>query len=420
MELMVAMAVFTIVVGAAVTLSHFQAKKGAGSTMRKMANEAIALAAMQLRRDIVRAGFGLLDDDPDAVDSAGRLSVFVDDAGKLHNASAPAGGPDVLLLNFSDHLQMDLDPKKPNSFFSMFASSPRGQGDSTTNPWVFWKLVNQTVLQLPNVSMAIDGTSTLGLVTISSTGVVGYKCKDGTLLGDNLRVADPINQNYTNKTQTFRLQWDTAYTGKVAPAIAYMLSFAQNSKITCSDPDRVKDYARGRLLRNGVPLIGGGEEEFDCPAAGGKATGRVPFIKVTDFQIPCGFYIKVGSTIYDFANYFTDPTDVSGWTPDGNKVFGQTTGGFKYTPENLRAIEITIKYIYRDKGAGIKGSLYPSDLKMDPNPANDPYSINSARTPDSQDDKTPGPWAIGGTYTFMVSPRTIVLKKQFGENPYED
>lgn len=395
LELVVAIAVFSIVLGAAVSISQFQARKGAGSTVRKMANEAVALAIMQIRRDIVRAGFGLLDDQGTSGNPAVRLSVFV------QNGSS--GAPDELLLSFSDHIEMDIDATKQNSFFSMFTSTPHGSSD-TTHSFVSWSLATQNLLQMPNVNTAIDATSIGGLITMTNTGTVGFIDS----AHDSTWKVSPVSgtQNYNNKTQTLQMQWNTPFTGKVAPAICYLLNLAPASNITLQPvtptlKDRQGDYTRGQLLRNGVPLIGG--------ATGGSSTtasAMPPYIKVTDFQVRCGFYIDSSR---DFSTYFADSTSIAGWTPDGGKTFGQTTGGLNYTAENLRVLEITLKYIIRDKGGG---NLWPGEIST---PG---FNITSARTPDTQNDYTAGPWAIGGTYTVLISPRTLTLGKQLGANPY--
>jgi|GEM_PF-2351172 len=342
-ELIVAIAVFSIVVGAAVALSQFQAKKGAASTIRKMANEAIAMAVMQIRRDIVRAGYGLLD-DKESGNPAVRLSLLA--------VQGTSGAPDKLLLSFSDHMEMDLDPAKQNSFFGMFSEDRHGLSTATKS-WVWWSLVNQSLLQMPSVNTAIDGTSIGGVITMTSTGTVGYK--DSQTEGTSWAVT-PVSgtQNYDNKTQTLQVQWGSPYTGKVVPAVVYTVNLGPASNISL-DPDTAKDrpadYTRGQLLRNGVPLVGAGTADIDPTTR----AARPPYIKVTDLQIRCGFYID---STHDFSTYFTNPSSTAGWTPDA-----ATFGSGSYTAENLRAIEITVKYICRDKGGG---NFYPYQIQTDP------------------------------------------------------
>lgn len=389
-EVVVAVAVFSIVVGAAVALSQFQAKKGAASTVRKMANEAISLAIMQIRRDIVRSGFGLLD-DKETGNPAIRLALLPVDG--------TSGAPDKLLVSYSDHIEMDLDPTKQNSFFGMFSEERHGLSNST-KAWVWWSLVNQSLLQMPSVNTAIDGTCIGGVITMTGTGTLAYKDSD---TDGGLWSVTPVSgtQNYYNKTQTLQVKWSSPFTGKVAPAIVYSLNLGPATNITL-DPatakDRPGDYPRGQLLRNGVPLVGAATADIDPTTK----VARPPYVKVTDFQIRCGFYID---PTHDFSTYFTNSSSRAGWTPD-SAVFGSGS----YTNENLRAVEITVKYICRDKAGG---NYYPYQIKTDPK-----YSINSSRTPDNQDDKTPGPWSIGGSYTVIVSPRTLVLGRQLGAEPY--
>jgi len=392
------MAVFSIVIGAAVSLSHFQAKKGAGSTMRKMASESIALAIMQIRRDIARAGFGLLD-DKEPGNPAVRMSLLVQEGA--------SGAPDRLLLNFSDHIDMELDASKQSSFFGMFSEDRHGRSSSSKS-WVWWSLINQNLLQMPSVKMSMDAAAIGGLITMTSAGTVGFK--DSQTDGTSWKVI-PVSgtQNFAAKTQTLQVQWSSNFTGKAVPAISYLLNLAPApSSIVPLDPDtasdRVADYTRGQLLRNGVPLVGAGTADIDAATK----KGRPPFIKVTDFQIRCGFYIDA---THDFATYLTSPPGSNaGWTPDA-----ATFGTGSYVPENLRALEITIRYIFRDRGGG---NYYPYEVKTGTNPALDKFAINSARTPDNQNDKTAGPWAMGGTYTVVISPRTLVLGKQLGADPY--
>jgi prepilin-type N-terminal cleavage/methylation domain-containing protein len=361
LEVMVAMSIFAIVTGAALALFQFQAKKGAGSAMRKVANEAVATATMQLRRDIARAGMGLLEGKE-------ALSVFV--------VNGSSSAPDKLFLNFSDHLSMDIGMSS-GSFFKIFKAS--GMSDSATSS-AWWQLTGATQFNMPAISSSIDGTSVGGVILDAAP----YYIDDS----GGLKAQRSGTENYATRTHTLNVSWTTPVPGgNAAPAIVYSLSL---DKPVVSATYPYAFYSWGRLLRNGVPIIGAADTEM--PTAPGVP--KTPVIKVTDFQVRCGFYVTAAK---NFADYYTDKSKNTGWTPDKG-VFGDSVNG--YTALNLRVIEVAIRYIYKDKGGG---NYYPKNIST---PG---FSIPN--------DQTPGPWAIGGLYTVTFSPRALVLGRQLGATP---
>jgi len=122
-------------------------------------------------------------------------------------------------------------------------------------------------------------------------------------------------------------------------------------------------------LRNGVALAGADPLEA---ATSALASELRPLVKITDFQIRCGYKSAVATiTCADCPS---------------------TAVEFQTKVKDLRLVEVTIRYLVRDPAGGF----------MTP----DVVGPTGYRIPN---DCTTGPWTVGGTQTFLVSPRNIVM-----------
>ena len=102
LEVMVALAIFSIVAAAAMSFYKFQPREGAISSKKKIAQEAAALALMRLKKDILGAGLGLAEREVGRED----LAMFVVDGGGTV--------PDELYLSSAPYVDLDLTPTKPD------------------------------------------------------------------------------------------------------------------------------------------------------------------------------------------------------------------------------------------------------------------------------------------------------------------
>jgi hypothetical protein len=142
-------------------------------------------------------------------------------------------------------------------------------------------------------------------------------------------------------------------------------------------------------LRNGIPVTGAG-----IPLIGSREGEKQPVVKVTDFQVRCGFR----TTVCNFSKYYEDRSTAC-WTPDNGHQLGDT--GWEI--DKLRVVEVTIKYIVKDKGGGAN---YPANI-----------TVAGFRLPEDDKNMTPpahGPWALGGSQTITVAPRNVVLGYYLG------
>jgi len=364
---MVTMAVFAIVAGAAVSLFQFQSKSSAGANVRKIAGEAVTLALLTIQRDVERAGMGLMNQP--------KLSLLVTNGG--------TGKPDELYVSFSEHVSMSLGRDKNYSFFD--AGSELGKDK------LWFTLSGGSTL------VKSDGT-TPALTDVGAwIGTDGAAPPIGALIrqsGASKPVADILKsfsatQSAAQKKKnqcTITLTLSGGVSGNAAPAISYKLIASASDQTAYPSGSKPQ---LGTLMRNGIPLAGGG-----VPLIGAWEGEKTPFIKVTDFQIRCGFF-KTGC---DFTQYYTDRTKTQCWSPDN----GSALGDLGWEIDKLRAIEVTIRYIVKDKGGGAK---YP-----DPD---EPYGMKVAGF-GIADDKTYGPWALGGDQTITIAPRNVVLGQYLG------
>lgn len=335
-EVMVSFAVFAIVAMAAYSFFHVHSRQGSGSAKRKIAMESVAVAAMNMRRDIMQAGLGL------SMEPA--LGLFV--------TSGSGTAPDALYISWADYLDVDLDSSKTNSFFDDPSSIVAGQGKA------WFDLVTTDTLTVPNVRYSTATREANSVIRL--TGIAGS--------GGTTSVAFPLNNVSTanasipKNTADLKLKMTSIFSGKAAPAISYRLLFGTNpdgSSRSSTGPNPQNTW--GTLVRNGLVIAGAGD-------VGTDETQR-SFVKITDFQVDC---------------QFSDNT----WWPANGYTFGSGI----YTAANVRLLQITLRFIVKDEGGGYQT---PDAI------VGTGYRIAG--------DYTRGPWTIGGTYTFRVSPRNIVL-----------
>ena len=358
LEMMVTMAVFAIVAASAIALFQFHGKSSAASTKRKLARETVTLALMTIQRDIERAGLGLMQQQP--------LSIFV-----------KRGPPDQLYVSFSDHVSMDLSKGKTWSFFDILSTPGLNK--------LWWQLSgNQVVLTDVGTWIGTDSTAPPIGALIRQQGTNKPDAADVTFA-----VAPQSSTQKTKGQCTVTLTLPSPYTANVAPAISYRLIATKTDQDAFAAGQKPE---LGTLLRNGVPIVGAKQY---TDGTGTVKWEKVPFIKVTDFQVRCGFR----TTGCDFTRYYSDRTQTACWSPDNGKALGDSG----WEADKLRVVEIRIKYILLDKGGG---ASYPADMKVGG------FSIaddNKNTTP-----KAYGPWALGGDQTITVSPRNIVLGQYLG------
>ncbi|MBI4963377.1 MAG: prepilin-type N-terminal cleavage/methylation domain-containing protein [Desulfomonile tiedjei] len=368
LELLVTMAVFAIVAAAAIALFQFQTKASAGSNKRKFAGEAVTLALMTIQRDIERAGMGLMKQQP--------LALMVNDGG--------TDRPDELYLSYSEHVNMGLARDKTYSFFDL--GSAAGQGK------LWFTMAGGTSLALADVGawVGTDG---------ASPPIGGVIRRQGTNKPDTITLKSfkPETQSGTQKSKnqrTVTLEFPAGVGGNVAPAVSYRLiaSAADRDAFPIGSKPQL-----GTLMRNGLPNSGAG-----LPLIGGWEGQQPSPVKVTDFQVRCGFARGVTC---NFAQYYQDKSTAC-WAPDS----GNALGDLGWEIGNLRVIEVTIKYIVIDRGGGAD---YPNPAGY---PGPDPRRGTGMTIKGFGlvGDSTYGPWAMGGSQTITVAPRNIVLGQYLG------
>lgn len=350
-EMMVSFAVFAIVAMAAYSFFHVHSKQGAGSAKRKIALESVAVAAMNMKRDIIQAGLGL------SMEPA--LALFV--------TNGSGTNPDTLYISWADYLDIDLDSSKTNSFFDDPSTIVAGQGKAWFN------LVTTDTLTVPNVRYSTarrDADSVIMLQGIAGSGG-STKVPVGPPYPTVVQSTSNININ--KNTADLNLKMNAAFSGKAVPAISYRLLFGTNpdgSTRTTTDT-RQPQNNWGTLVRNGRSIAGAGDVVDASDTSRSADESQRSFIKITDLQVDC---------------QFSDDT----WVPATGSP--NTFGTGSYTSANLRLVQVTLRFIIKDEGGGY--------LTPDKIPGTG-YRIIG--------DYTPGPWTIGGTYTFRVSPRNVVL-----------
>jgi prepilin-type N-terminal cleavage/methylation domain-containing protein len=361
LELMVTMAVFAVVAAAAVALFQFQSKSSAGSNKRKLASEAVTLAMMTIQRDIERAGMGLMLQQPLSVMVVDGREKLIDPADKR---------PDELYLSFSDHVSMTLSRGDDIYRFFDLGSSP-----GLNKVW--FPVGGLSYLEMANVGAWI-GTDALQ----PPIGAIIRQTGTNKPEAVGLQRFDLTGTQTDKGLCTIRLTPRTSGGGNAAPAVSYTLIANQEDQDAYTGG---RAPQLGTLMRNGIPQQSGG-----TPLIGAWQGEPMPSVKVTNFQVRCGF--SRGTTC-NFSAYYTDHSNVQCWTPDNGYSLGDTG----YEIGNLRVIEVTINYIVLDKAAGAK---YPSQI-----------TTEGFRLPS---DNTPGPWALGGTQTITVAPRNLVLGQYLG------
>lgn len=329
-EFVVAMTILAVVLAAATTFYTFQNKVGWGAAQKKVAEEAASLALMPLKRDMLQAGSGLREKAPCSPTplSIAPLAVY---------AYAPSDqGPDELYLNCSDYLDMTIIPTISNSFFSSNVLSGLGKS--------WFQLNNVAYFVVPGVNLAVDSSTVNSVIKQTCLGVISTEELKSV-------APDTGSTNYDTNTQDLRLELNASFKGNVAPAISYKLKL---------DTPTDKPEQWGTLYRNGRAIAGPGTDE---------KKSQTHLMKVTSFRVRCQF--QDGS-----------------WEPS---VYPYTLGSIKPV-DQLTLLEVTVKFLVRDKGGG-----WSTPDKV----TTSGYRIAG--------DNTPGPWAVGGTRTIRVSPRSLTL-----------
>lgn len=357
LEVMIALAIFSIVAAAAMSFYKFQTRESAVSSRKKIAQEAVTLALMRLKKDIIASGLGLSETDVGRED----LAMFVSDGGGT--------APDDLYLSSVPYVDMDLTPTKPDgtgktpqpyAFFTYGSAKP-GEGKA-------WFSEDSGLaskqLVVSDVKFSVDKRG-LGALIMRNHATNKFIS----------RVSDPNFDVTTTATATqkemgrhdLKFEWtDTDASGtEVAPAIRYWLNTAADG----TGPKRNQN--RGTLMRNDVAVAGA-----QATVGGFTADELAPLMKVTDFQVRCLF-------------------DDGNWSPDT-----VTFGDPGYGPKELRSVEVTLRYIIRSGTTVSGGFLTPNDV-TDPK-----FRIAG--------DDTKGRWMIGGTIVLRATPRNIVLTKYLG------
>jgi len=360
LEVMIALAIFSIVAAAAMSFYKFQTRESAVSSRKKIAQEAAALALMRLKKDIIASGLGLSETDVGRED----LAMFVSDGGGT--------APDDLYLSNAPYVDLDLTPTKPDgtgktpqpySFFTYGSAKP-GEGKA-------WFSQNSGLeskqLVVSDVRFSVDKRALGALIMRNSATGERFKSRanDSAFeIDDSPPATDPQKEQGRHNV-TFK--WTDAMAGgeEVAPAVRYWLNTAPDG----TGPKRHQN--RGTLMRNDVAVAGA-----QSTVSGFTADELAPMMKVTDFQVRCVF-------------------DDGNWSPD-SVGFGDPG----YTPKELRYVEVTVRYLIRSGDIASGGFLTPNDVR-DPK-----FRIAG--------DDTKGRWMIGGTIVLHATPRNIVLTKYLG------
>ncbi len=360
MEVLIALAIFSIVAAAAMSFYKFQTRESAVSSRKKIAQEAATLALMRLKKDIVGSGLGLAELGVGRED----LAMFVVDGG--------GSVPDELYLSSAPYINLDLTPTiadgrgntpQPFAFFPYGSAKP---GEDKV--WFALSAGDRELWNVPvlsNVNYSVDQRALGALIVRNSPVGERYKSR---VNDSGFKITTSATNPQKEKGQhALKFEWSSAAAGgeEVAPAVRYWLNTAEDGV----GPRRHQN--RGTLMRNDVALVGA-----QATVTGFTADALAPLMKVTDFQVRCCF--DDGNCSPDSVN-FDDPG---------------------YGPKELRYVEITVRYIIRSGDISSGGFLTPNDVR-------DP----KFRIPN---DNTKGRWIIGGTIVLRATPRNIVLTKYLG------
>lgn len=317
-ELMVAFAVFSMLLTAAVAFYQIQSKAIAGSGKRKTAHEVTTAALTAIRKDIMQAGSGLRGTVPQAGGGErpmSHMAVYVD----YHDAFSSSSS-DKLYLNCTDYLDMSLPPGAdyPNSFFVDAASPGIGK--------TWFELASGEIDAFVDHVHANVNEATMNKAIILPDTPGSAEVADLALSADG--VVDP-NTN----TQTLKLAFSGTSSKRYAvPAISY-------------------EVAGDKLLRNGQVMIGGS-----------RKSDQVPMVKVTDLKIRCQF--KDSGAMGGVAWAQLDPSP-----------------GGVYTADKLVLVEVSLRYLVRDVdgGYGTPDSA-PGQYRIAGDKTRGPWAIGGTRT----------------------------------------
>jgi prepilin-type N-terminal cleavage/methylation domain-containing protein len=355
LEVLVALAIFSMVAAAAMTFYRYQTKQGAASGRKKIAQETATLSLMRLKRDIVGAGFSLVEAE------RGNLAAWVvDGAGE---------DPDELLLSSCPYVDLDLAATKPAaasepqpySFFT-FGSLKAGQDKA----W-FELPGGSTELVLSDVNRAVDKRS-LGALILSDPANPFLAYDEDDKEAFKIQESSTTDQDKKGK-HDLKFKWLTGVAADAAPAVRYRLRLAEDTGPTLKE----RHQNRGTLLRNEVAIAGA-----QATPTGFTGDATAPLVKITDFQVRCQF-------------------NDGQWSPD-DVTFGSSGHG----GANLRLIEVTVRYLIRSAQSETGGFGSP-----------DKVNKKGFRIPN---DTTFGPWIVGGTYVMRVAPRNIILFNYLGSS----
>ena len=317
-ELMVAFAVFSMLLTAAIAFYQIQSKVIAGSSKRKTAHEVTTAALAAIRKDIMQAGSGLRGTVPQAGGGERTLShmaIYV----QYHDPfSTPSS--DKLYLNCTDYLDMSLPPGAdfPNSFFIDAASPGIGK--------TWFELASGATDAFVEKVHANVNEATMNKAIILPES-------PGSVLVADLALSPSGTIDTTTNTQTLTLSFSgTADERYAVPAISYEL-----------DGDK--------LLRNGEIMVGGA-----------RKSGQVPTVKVTDFKIRCQF--KDSGSMEGVTWAQLDPS------PSGT-----------YTADKLVLVEVSLRYLVRDVDGGYATpDAAPGLYRIAGDTTYGPWAIGGTRT----------------------------------------
>ena len=323
LEILVALAIFSIVAAAAMSFYKFQTRQGTGSARKKIAQETATLALMALKRDIIGAGFAVAE-------ARKAMAMYVLDGG--------SSTPDEIYVNHCPYVDLDLGPSKPGEPdvaqpYAFFALGELGEAGKD-KAW-FELDAGVSELVITDVNLSIDKHSLGALILRNSADSYISRKNDS---GFSVTSTATTDQKEEGK-HTLTFNWTTPVGSGVeaAPAVRWWL----NTQVG-TDPQKA-----GTLYRN-TTAVAGAQASF----TGLTADTQIPLMKVTDFQIRC---------LYE---------DGTTWSPD-TVDFGDTG----YDSETLRLVEITVSYIVRVGASEAGGYSTPTDIK------NPKYRIAGDTTP---------------------------------------
>ncbi|MDQ7785235.1 MAG: type II secretion system protein [Desulfomonilaceae bacterium] len=359
LEVMVSLAIFSIVAAAAMSFYKFQTRESAVSSRKKIAQEAATLALMRLKKDVIAAGLGVSEPLLGRED----LALYVLDGGG-------AQAPDELYVSSAPHVDLDLTPTRPDGDGTErqpYAFFPYGSAKPGEDKTWFTLAAGAKELKMSDVNFSVDQRSLGALIIRNGADRYKSRANDSSFTISTTDEADLSPKQKEKGRHDVTFEWTSGVAGgeEAAPAVRYWLNTAQDASSARPHQNR------GSLMRNDVALVGA-----QTTVAGFKADSLAPLMKVTDFQVRCLF-------------------DDGNWSPDS-----VTFGDPNYGPANLRYVEVMVRYIIRSGDIATGGYLTPDDVK-DPQ-----FRIVG--------DTTKGRWMIGGTVVLRATPRNIVLTRYLG------